>query len=365
MCTWDVVLSDYSIPQLNFLDSLDLVRSRFPDLPLILVSGSIGEEQAVELLKMGVWDFVLKGSLARLAPAIERGLRDAADRRARKAAEKALSKSEAGFRMLFENMLEGYAQCRMIFDGDRPQDFVYLGVNRAFERLTGLKDVVGKKVSELIPGIRESNQELLEIYGRVALTGRPERFEAYVAPLDIWFSVSVYSTERDCFNAVFDNITERKRAEEAREATIELLRICNEAVNLRELMGNLMAHFHKTAGCEAIGVRLREGEDFPYYVSLGFPGEFVQAENSLCAIDQAGELVRDGSGHPALDCMCGNILCGRFDPAKPFFTPRGSFWSSNTTELLATTTEADRQAKTRNRCNASFPGRNVRPVSIQ
>jgi len=92
-------------------------------------------------------------------------------------------------------------------------------------------------------------------------------------------------------------------------------------------------------------------DDFPYFETRGFPKEFVAAENSLCAFDQAGELVRDGTGHPLLDCMCGNVLCGRFDPAKPFFTPHGSFWSSCTTELLASTTEADRQAKTRNRCN--------------
>ena len=49
--------------------------------------------------------------------------------------------------------------------------------------------------------------------------------------------------------------------------------------------------------------------------------------------------------------MCGNVICGRFDPSKPFFTARGSFWTNCTTELLATTTEADRQARTRNRCN--------------
>jgi PAS domain S-box-containing protein len=61
--------------------------------------------------------------------------------------------------------------------------------------------------------------------------------------------------------------------------------------------------------------------------------------------------VCDGQGNPVLECMCGNVLRGRFNPAKPFFTARGSFWSNCTTELLASTTEADRQARTRNRCN--------------
>ena len=138
---------------------------------------------------------------------------------------------------------------------------------------------------------------------------------------------------------------------EAREATIELLRLCNKAGSLTELMRDLVLFFQRLTGCEAVGVRLREGDDFPYYETRGFPEEFVLAENRLCAIDPSGETVRDDAGHPALDCMCGNILCARVDPSKPFFTARGSFWSSCTTDLLASTTDADRQAKTRNRCN--------------
>ena len=80
--------------------------------------------------------------------------------------------------------------------------------------MTGLKDVVGKYVSTVIPGLRASNPELFEIYGRVALTGTPE-ISDYVAPLKMWFSISVYSYEKEYFIAVFDNITERKQAETA------------------------------------------------------------------------------------------------------------------------------------------------------
>ncbi len=129
-------------------------------------------------------------------------------------AEEVLRESEKRYHSLSENMLEGYAHCRMLFEQDRPLDFVYLNVNSAFEKLTGLADVVGKRVTEVIPGIRESHPGLFEIYGRVALTGMPEKFETYFAALDVWLSVSVYSTERECFVTVFDNITERKRAEE-------------------------------------------------------------------------------------------------------------------------------------------------------
>ena len=130
---------------------------------------------------------------------------------------------EARYQSLFENMLEGLAYCRMLFDGDRPSDFVYLEVNQAFEKLTGLNDVVGRKVSEIIPGIQEANPELFEIYGRVSLGGRSERFESYVEGLGIWFSISVYSPGPGHFIAVFDNITERKRAEAAVQAAKERL----------------------------------------------------------------------------------------------------------------------------------------------
>ena len=88
----------------------------------------------------------------------------------RKQAEKALRESEEHYRSLFDNMMNGYAYCRMLFEEGEPQDFIYLNVNRAFETLTGLRNVTGKKVSEVIPGIRKSDPELIQIYGRVAFT---------------------------------------------------------------------------------------------------------------------------------------------------------------------------------------------------
>lgn len=92
---WDLILSDFSVPRLAFRDTLKRVQKTHPDLPIILLSGSVGEEQAVELLKLGVSDFVLKDSMTRLVPAINRAMREVADQRARLEAEEAIRKTLA------------------------------------------------------------------------------------------------------------------------------------------------------------------------------------------------------------------------------------------------------------------------------
>jgi len=131
----------------------------------------------------------------------------------RKRAEAALLESEELYRSLFENMLNGFAYCKMIFEHERPNDFIYLAVNTSFEVLTGLKDVVGKKISEVVPGIKESDPDLFDLYIRVALTGNPETREIYVEALKMWLSISVYSPVKEYFVVVFDVITKRKDAE--------------------------------------------------------------------------------------------------------------------------------------------------------
>ncbi|MBI2830474.1 MAG: PAS domain S-box protein, partial [Chloroflexi bacterium] len=137
----------------------------------------------------------------------------------RKKAEEAVKESEEKYRNLFTNMSIGYAFCQMLFDEkNQPVDFIYIEVNDAFERLTGLKrrDVVGKRVTEAIPGIKEANPEIISTYGNVVLTGEPTRFEVNFQLLQIWLDITVYRPKDGYFIAIFDNITERKKAEAER-----------------------------------------------------------------------------------------------------------------------------------------------------
>jgi hypothetical protein len=140
----------------------------------------------------------------------------------------------------------------------------------------------------------------------------------------------------------------------ARERNAKL--ICAQLNNFMELKPTLITiidHIKKLTDIEAVSIRLEDEGDYPYYVYNGFPESFIRHENSLCAKDRKGKRIPapDGKGF-LLECMCGNIIRERFDPSLSFFTPKGSFWSNNTTALLASTTEEDRQSDTRNYCNS-------------
>ncbi|MCX6080495.1 MAG: PAS domain S-box protein [Chloroflexi bacterium] len=138
-------------------------------------------------------------------------------------AEQTLQKSEAFYRSLFDN-LNGFTYCRMLFQDGKPSDFICLTVNKAFEDLTGLKDICGKKFSQVMPGIRNTNPELFDIFWRVTLTGEPEHFETFLEGLQTWFSVSVHRLAPEHFVAVFDPITAKKQLEKAALENSERLR---------------------------------------------------------------------------------------------------------------------------------------------
>ena len=122
------------------------------------------------------------------------------------------------FKTLFSKMLNGFSYSRIIVnDSGKPVDFVFLATNEAFERMTGLKsqEVIGKRASEVLPGIENDPADWIGTYGRVALTGQSVNFKNYSVDLEKWYLVSAYSPRKGYFVAIFDDITERKKAEEA------------------------------------------------------------------------------------------------------------------------------------------------------
>jgi PAS domain S-box-containing protein len=233
-------------------------------------------------------------------------------------------------------------------------------VNRAECALLGFApgEIVGRPVWEFVaPDIRTESREtvLQKLKGQKSLAPYRRRLIRRDGAM-VWVETSEAlvrneAGEIDGIRTAMLDITERMRTEEEREATVQMLELINSEHNLHDLMESVVLLLRDLSGCEAVGIRLKMGGDFPYFETRGFPAQFVQAESSLCQFDDTGKPVRDATGNPALDCMCGNVLCRRFDPSKPFFTANGAFWTNSTTDLLAGTNEADRQARTRNRCN--------------
>jgi two-component system, cell cycle sensor histidine kinase and response regulator CckA len=128
---WDVVIADYTLPAFNAPDALKLLQNQQQDIPFIIVSGTIGEETAVAAMKAGAHDYITKGNLARLVPAVERELREAEERRKRQGAEQALRESEERFRQLAENIVES------VFWMSDPNACCFLYVSPAYERIWG------------------------------------------------------------------------------------------------------------------------------------------------------------------------------------------------------------------------------------
>ena len=269
----------------------------------------------------------------------------------RKQTEQKLKESEVRYRSLFESTQEGVALHRLICnDEGRAIDYEIVDVNPAYTQQTGvLAEVARGSRASVLYGAGEA--PYLERYAPVARGGGSISFETYFAPLGRHFQISVFSPKMGYFATVFADITERKFREGVQDLMGRFIVDADTPGDFRATIRRITQGLQEWSGFEAVGLRLRDGEDYPYYETCGFPPAFVEHERRLCAHDSDGTVLRDDSGSPVLECMCGNILCGRFDPAKPFFTAHGSFYANSTTALLASTTEVDRQARTRNRCN--------------
>jgi len=152
-------------------------------------------------------------------------------------------------------------------------------------------------------------------------------------------------------HGITENHSILTETEQCKIIATHIIELVNKKSSRDDFIRDILFFIKVVTGLEAVGIRLKEGEDFPYFETIGFSKNFVKAEKYLCARDHTGNLIRDSKGNPYLECMCGNIICERTNPSLPFFTEGGSFWSNSTTALLASTTEEDRQGRTRNRCN--------------
>lgn len=159
-----------------------------------------------------------------------------------KRTEEAYKRSERRYKNLFNNMVDAFAYHRMIFNKKgKAVDYVFLEFNQAFEKITGLKrkTAIGKRVSEVLPGIKKSKFNWIEKYGEVSKTCKKMRFEQYFEPLGKWFSVSAYCPRKGYFAVTFKDITKWEIAEKKMEHLASFPRLNPEPVLELDLNGKM------------------------------------------------------------------------------------------------------------------------------
>ncbi|NJA89354.1 EAL domain-containing protein [Rhodocyclus tenuis] len=241
---WDAILSDYEIPSLVFHETLALLRQRFPDTPVILVSGYVGEEVAVCLLKDGVWDVVPKDNLSRLGAAIERGLRDAAQHRARRVAEQALQQSEERFRLIAGTITEAIWMANVGFT-----QFFY--VSPAYERIwqrscaslyqnprASLDDIHADD-REWVMRLTNEAQSAGQTFSLDYRVLRPDGEVRWVT--NRGFPVLATGGTPSCYVGVVEDVTERHDAEERLRQAATVFESTLEGVMIAALDGRLLA----------------------------------------------------------------------------------------------------------------------------
>jgi PAS domain S-box-containing protein len=279
--SWDLVIADYTMPSFSAPAALSLLKEKQLDLPFIIVSGSIGEDTAVAAMKAGAHDYVMKGKLARLAPAVERELREASERQKRREAELALRQKEEVFRSLIENALDiiTVLDPKGIIGYESPSVEKNLGYEP--------EDLIGKNILQYIHP--EDQKTFLETLAQTV--------ESPKLALNIEFRFQhqndswriLEAVGKACFENVTDNqkvsivinsrdITERKRAEETRRG-LERERELSEA---RFNFVSMMSHEFRNP----LGTIITSGELLKNYSHKTTP---EQKERCLDRIEAAAQ----------------------------------------------------------------------------
>ncbi len=227
---WDMILADYNLPDFDAPGALKILQQTALDLPFIIVSGGIGEDIAVSAMKAGAHDYLMKGNLNRLVPAVERELREAANRASQREAKRALQESELRYRLLWETSPDAV----ILMD---PAGTIHF-TNPAVKELFGYtpEELMGRNLSLLQPerfsgshhagvsrylhtGLRRVNWRATETLAR--------RKDGAEIPIEVSFSDMVLNGERRLVGFVRD-ITDRKRAEKELRENKEQFRVARE-----------------------------------------------------------------------------------------------------------------------------------------
>lgn len=295
-----IALCSYSIEQCGAFEVIDVVRNH----------------QFALIKQAGQWHLI--------------------ESRQQRKTEQALAESEERYRGLFETCRDGVASADM--------EGRILTANPAACALLGYTEAELRQFTypELTPA-RWRDRDARIVSEQVVPRGYSDEFEKELLRKDgspcpvnlrVWLFRGPDGRPAGMW-ALIRDITESQRAGQERDATIEFLRLVNRSTGTQELVRTALGFFRRLVGCEALGLRLRDGDDYPYYEAHGFDSRFACAAGRLCARGPRGAVRRDAAGEPVLQCLCGRVISGRHDPSRSCFTARGSFWTDRLSGLPA------------------------------
>ncbi|MEH2168622.1 MAG: response regulator [Nostoc sp.] len=218
---FDLILSDYALPSFDGISALEIARNRTPEVPFIFVSAALGEELAIEALKNGATDYVLKQRLGRLVPSVQRALREAKERRERQQAEESLQKSEAKYRRIVDTSYEGI----WMIDSEARTEFV----NQRFSEMLGYtaQEMLGRSMFDFMDRadgiVAQDKLEWLKQEGNDVKEGRLRCKDGSY----IWTLISaraILNEQNEFLGAIamLTDITDRKRTESERDRLLQL-----------------------------------------------------------------------------------------------------------------------------------------------
>ena len=146
------------------------------------------------------------------------------------------------------------------------------------------------------------------------------------------------------------DITERNQSTKYKDITRDILQILNEPGAIKDAIQQTLELLKKRTGFDAIGIRMQEGNDYPYMDQMGFSSDFMLTENSLIELDKKGRVCRDKNGNPRLACTCGLVISGSAGPVSPNVSAGGSWWTNDSFPILDLPASEDARFRPRNLC---------------